>query len=220
MEGEGTGGEGGAAKGEWRTNRVKQKGGRGAEEGEGGKGSKVEEVRGRGGRREGARSFNSGSGALYKREGVLLEKRIHGTGHENGYRAGTENVILVCGGTGGGTSGGTGGGTGGDTGGGTGGGTSGGAGEVGMKKEERGGREDVGRRGEEETENTLYRDRPSGGGRRRKDGGGGRREKEEEIVKILARKGKEKKIKIEKFPGSRTWPSLFVGFLEPEYLNT
>jgi hypothetical protein len=94
-----------------------------------------------------------------------------------------------------------------------------------MKKEERGGREDVGRRGEEGTENTLYRDRPSGGGRRRKEkeGGGGRREEGEEgrrksKVKILARKGKEKREKkTEKVPGSRTWPSLFVGFLEPEY---
>ena len=35
-----------------------------------------------------------GVGALYIREGVLLEPLIHGAGHENGRRAGTENVLL------------------------------------------------------------------------------------------------------------------------------
>ncbi len=35
-----------------------------------------------------------GVGALYIREGVSLEPLIHGAGHENGRRAGTENVLL------------------------------------------------------------------------------------------------------------------------------
>ena len=34
-----------------------------------------------------------GIGALYIREGVRLEKLMHGAGHEMGWRAGTENVI-------------------------------------------------------------------------------------------------------------------------------
>ena len=35
-----------------------------------------------------------GVGALYIREGVFLERLIHGAGHESGRRAGTENVLL------------------------------------------------------------------------------------------------------------------------------
>ncbi len=35
-----------------------------------------------------------GVGALYIREGVFLEPLIHGAGHENGRRTGTENVLL------------------------------------------------------------------------------------------------------------------------------
>jgi cysteine desulfurase len=38
-----------------------------------------------------------GIGALYVREGVRLEKLIHGAGQERGWRAGTENVILAVG---------------------------------------------------------------------------------------------------------------------------
>jgi cysteine desulfurase len=38
-----------------------------------------------------------GVGALYIREGVQLEKFMHGAGHETGRRAGTENVIGVAG---------------------------------------------------------------------------------------------------------------------------
>jgi len=38
-----------------------------------------------------------GIGALYKREGVELEPLIHGAGHENGLRAGTENTLLAVG---------------------------------------------------------------------------------------------------------------------------
>ncbi|PYZ91950.1 cysteine desulfurase NifS [Salipaludibacillus keqinensis] len=38
-----------------------------------------------------------GIGALYIREGVELEPLIHGAGHENGRRAGTENVMFVVG---------------------------------------------------------------------------------------------------------------------------
>jgi len=38
-----------------------------------------------------------GIGALYMREGVRLEKLIHGAGQERGWRAGTENVILAVG---------------------------------------------------------------------------------------------------------------------------
>jgi cysteine desulfurase len=38
-----------------------------------------------------------GVGALYIREGVHLEKFMHGAGHETGRRAGTENVIGVAG---------------------------------------------------------------------------------------------------------------------------
>jgi len=38
-----------------------------------------------------------GVGALYVREGVQLEKFMHGAGHEAGRRAGTENVIGVAG---------------------------------------------------------------------------------------------------------------------------
>lgn len=35
-----------------------------------------------------------GIGALYVRQGVTLEPLIHGAGHENGRRAGTENILL------------------------------------------------------------------------------------------------------------------------------
>jgi len=38
-----------------------------------------------------------GVGALYIKNGVKLEKFIHGGSHEFGYRAGTENVILEVG---------------------------------------------------------------------------------------------------------------------------
>ncbi|KAA3620072.1 MAG: aminotransferase class V-fold PLP-dependent enzyme [Calditrichaeota bacterium] len=36
-----------------------------------------------------------GIGALFCREGVMLENLIHGAGHERGRRAGTENVLLI-----------------------------------------------------------------------------------------------------------------------------
>lgn len=38
-----------------------------------------------------------GVGALYIRNGVKLEKLIHGASHENGLRAGTENILEVVG---------------------------------------------------------------------------------------------------------------------------
>eukprot|EP01120_Amphizonella_sp_Union-15-10_P002073 TRINITY_DN12215_c0_g1_i1.p1 TRINITY_DN12215_c0_g1~~TRINITY_DN12215_c0_g1_i1.p1 ORF type:complete len:381 (-),score=62.90 TRINITY_DN12215_c0_g1_i1:8-1150(-) len=38
-----------------------------------------------------------GVGALYVKEGVKLGKFMHGAGQENGWRAGTENVILISG---------------------------------------------------------------------------------------------------------------------------
>lgn len=38
-----------------------------------------------------------GIGALYIREGISIEPLIHGAGHENGRRAGTENIILEVG---------------------------------------------------------------------------------------------------------------------------
>ena len=38
-----------------------------------------------------------GVGALYIREGTPIEPLIHGAGHENGRRAGTENVLLTVG---------------------------------------------------------------------------------------------------------------------------
>lgn len=38
-----------------------------------------------------------GVGALYIRDGVYLEKQIHGANHENGRRAGTENLTLLAG---------------------------------------------------------------------------------------------------------------------------
>jgi cysteine desulfurase len=38
-----------------------------------------------------------GVGALFVREGVELEKFMHGAGHEKGWRAGTENVLQVVG---------------------------------------------------------------------------------------------------------------------------
>lgn len=38
-----------------------------------------------------------GVGALYIREGIWIEPLIHGAGHENGRRAGTENIILEAG---------------------------------------------------------------------------------------------------------------------------
>lgn len=38
-----------------------------------------------------------GVGALYIREGTLIEPLIHGAGHESGRRAGTENVLLIVG---------------------------------------------------------------------------------------------------------------------------
>ena len=38
-----------------------------------------------------------GIGALYIRDGIHIEPLIHGAGHENGRRAGTENIILEVG---------------------------------------------------------------------------------------------------------------------------
>lgn len=38
-----------------------------------------------------------GVGALYVRDGVALEKIMHGAGHEGGRRAGTENVLEIVG---------------------------------------------------------------------------------------------------------------------------
>ncbi|WP_332631479.1 cysteine desulfurase family protein [Halalkalibacter flavus] len=38
-----------------------------------------------------------GVGALYIRKGVKIDPYIHGAGHENGMRAGTENVLLLAG---------------------------------------------------------------------------------------------------------------------------
>ena len=38
-----------------------------------------------------------GVGALYVRDGTPIEPLIHGAGHENGRRAGTENVLLIVG---------------------------------------------------------------------------------------------------------------------------
>ena len=38
-----------------------------------------------------------GVGALYMREGLHIEPLIHGAGHENGRRAGTENILLEVG---------------------------------------------------------------------------------------------------------------------------
>jgi cysteine desulfurase len=38
-----------------------------------------------------------GVGALYVRDGVQLERLMHGADHERGRRAGTENVTLVVG---------------------------------------------------------------------------------------------------------------------------
>lgn len=38
-----------------------------------------------------------GIGALYIRDGISIEPLIHGAGHENGIRAGTENVIFTVG---------------------------------------------------------------------------------------------------------------------------
>lgn len=38
-----------------------------------------------------------GVGALYVRKGIRLEPLLHGSGHENGRRAGTENVLLDVG---------------------------------------------------------------------------------------------------------------------------
>ncbi|HPR89695.1 MAG TPA: selenide, water dikinase SelD, partial [bacterium] len=38
-----------------------------------------------------------GVGALYLRRGVVLEKQIHGAGHEHDLRAGTENVLEIAG---------------------------------------------------------------------------------------------------------------------------
>jgi cysteine desulfurase len=38
-----------------------------------------------------------GIGALYIRDGLVLEPLIHGAGHENGLRAGTENTLLAVG---------------------------------------------------------------------------------------------------------------------------
>lgn len=38
-----------------------------------------------------------GIGALYKKDGVVLEPLIHGAGHEFGLRAGTENTLLAVG---------------------------------------------------------------------------------------------------------------------------
>jgi cysteine desulfurase len=38
-----------------------------------------------------------GVGALYIREGIIIEPLVHGAGHEGGRRAGTENVLLEVG---------------------------------------------------------------------------------------------------------------------------
>ena len=38
-----------------------------------------------------------GIGALYIRDGITIEPLIHGAGHENGRRAGTENVVFDVG---------------------------------------------------------------------------------------------------------------------------
>jgi len=38
-----------------------------------------------------------GVGALFKREGVIIEPLIHGGGHEQGFRSGTENVVGTVG---------------------------------------------------------------------------------------------------------------------------
>ncbi|MBK5114374.1 MAG: cysteine desulfurase NifS [Candidatus Heimdallarchaeota archaeon] len=38
-----------------------------------------------------------GVGALYKKQGIRLEPVLHGGGHENGYRSGTENVSGIVG---------------------------------------------------------------------------------------------------------------------------
>jgi cysteine desulfurase len=38
-----------------------------------------------------------GVGALYIRDGTLIEPLVHGAGHESGRRAGTENVLLIAG---------------------------------------------------------------------------------------------------------------------------
>ena len=38
-----------------------------------------------------------GVGALFKREGVIMEPLIHGGGHEQGFRSGTENVVGTVG---------------------------------------------------------------------------------------------------------------------------
>lgn len=38
-----------------------------------------------------------GIGVLFIKKGTVLEKFIHGAGHENGFRAGTENVIQIVG---------------------------------------------------------------------------------------------------------------------------
>lgn len=38
-----------------------------------------------------------GVGALFKKEGVILEPLIHGGGHEQGFRSGTENVVGIVG---------------------------------------------------------------------------------------------------------------------------
>ncbi|MFD1068182.1 cysteine desulfurase family protein [Oceanobacillus locisalsi] len=40
---------------------------------------------------------SKGIGALFIREGVEIESLVHGAGHENGRRAGTENVLLSVG---------------------------------------------------------------------------------------------------------------------------
>ena len=38
-----------------------------------------------------------GVGALYLRNGVILEPFMHGAGHEDGWRAGTENIVFDVG---------------------------------------------------------------------------------------------------------------------------
>jgi cysteine desulfurase NifS len=40
---------------------------------------------------------HKGVGALYLRQGITLQKQMHGAGHERGLRAGTENVLEIVG---------------------------------------------------------------------------------------------------------------------------
>jgi cysteine desulfurase len=40
---------------------------------------------------------HKGVGVLYLRQGIALQKQMHGAGHERGLRAGTENVLEIVG---------------------------------------------------------------------------------------------------------------------------